>query len=340
MLRALYERWGRPCDLVVGKGRVSPVFENLETVGEIHSLISQGYPHPVSPSQKSILRWLKHREPSPIYMVDTRRRRFALRTSKTRMEWLLERAGVTSDQFISSQSFPRPRLEHLLDYELRMAREDPPYFAGMAPGSFPEPAPTPELALTADERADYRETLADAEWEGEPLVLIQATARRSHRGLWPTENWAELAREILRLRPEAWIVLVGAPKERRQLKRLRGAIGDARVKDMSPGLTLRRLFTLLEHGHSMISQDTGPAHAAAALGCPVVVLAGRADPRRNQPAGPPERVQLATAFADDEWPTTPVEWWRAHNPADIRVAGVLDAWSRLGTVPRHLSAAT
>jgi heptosyltransferase-2/heptosyltransferase-3 len=103
---------------------------------------------------------------------------------------------------------------------------------------------------------------------------------------------------------------------------------------MSAGLTLRRLFALLEHANSMISLDTGPAHAAAALGCPVVVLAGRADPRRNRPAGPPERVQLATAFAEGSWPTTVGEWWRLHHPADIQVASVVDAWSRLNTEPR------
>jgi heptosyltransferase-2/heptosyltransferase-3 len=340
MLRALYERWGRPCDLVAGKGPVRPVFANLETVGEIRTLKSQGYPHLVSPGQRSLLRWLRGREPSPVYMVDTRRRRFALRTRMTRMEWLLERAGVTGDQQLSSQSLPRPRLEHLLDYELRMARQDPPDFAGAAPGTFPDPAPAPELALTAAERAEYRETLAEAKWEEQPLILIQATARRSHRGLWPTEKWVKLARELLKLEPKGWIGLVGAPGESPQLETLRRAIADSRVKNLSPGLTLRRLFALLEHAHSMISQDTGPAHAAAALGCPVVVLAGRADPRRNRPAGPPEKVQLATAFTDDTWPASVGEWWRLHHPADIRVDTVIDAWSRLDTESRQLSAAT
>jgi heptosyltransferase-2/heptosyltransferase-3 len=320
---------------VAGKGRVRPVFANLETVGEIRTLKSQGYPHLLSPSQRSLLHWLKGREPSPVYLVDTRRRRFALRTRMTRMEWLLERAGVTTDQILSSQNLPRPPLEHLLDYQLRMASQDPPYFAGAAPGTYPHSAPAPELVLTAEERAEYLEILAAARWEGQPLVLIQATARRDYRGLWPAEKWVELAREILRLKPEAWIALVGAPSESRQLQTLRRAIADSRVKDMAPGLTLRRLFALLEQAHSMISLDTGPAHAAAALGCPVVVLAGRADPRRNRPAGPPEKVQLATAFADDSWPTTVGEWWRLHNPADIQVASVVDAWSRLDTEPRQ-----
>jgi ADP-heptose:LPS heptosyltransferase len=39
-------------------------------------------------------------------------------------------------------------------------------------------------------------------------------------------------------------------------------------------LGLRQLLAVSESAHSMISVDTGPAHAAAALGLPLVVLFG------------------------------------------------------------------
>jgi heptosyltransferase-2/heptosyltransferase-3 len=39
-------------------------------------------------------------------------------------------------------------------------------------------------------------------------------------------------------------------------------------------LSLRQLLALSESAHSMISVDTGPAHAAAALGLPLVVMFG------------------------------------------------------------------
>jgi heptosyltransferase-2/heptosyltransferase-3 len=42
---------------------------------------------------------------------------------------------------------------------------------------------------------------------------------------------------------------------------------------------LRPLFALCEIAHSMISVDSGPAHAAAALGVPLVVLYGVQSPR-------------------------------------------------------------
>jgi heptosyltransferase-2/heptosyltransferase-3 len=46
--------------------------------------------------------------------------------------------------------------------------------------------------------------------------------------------------------------------------------GSPRVKAVADQLPLRRLFALLTRAHSMIRVDTGPAHAAAALGCAIV----------------------------------------------------------------------
>jgi ADP-heptose:LPS heptosyltransferase len=48
-------------------------------------------------------------------------------------------------------------------------------------------------------------------------------------------------------------------------------------------LPLRRLFALCERSHNMISVDTGPAHAAAAVGLPLVVLFGAYPSRVWQP---------------------------------------------------------
>ena len=56
------------------------------------------------------------------------------------------------------------------------------------------------------------------------------------------------------------------------LEAMRAAIGLEELQ--IAGLELRPLFALSEAAHSMISVDTGPAHAAAALGLRVVVLYG------------------------------------------------------------------
>ena len=45
------------------------------------------------------------------------------------------------------------------------------------------------------------------------------------------------------------------------------------------------LLPLLERATSLVSVDTGPAHAAAALKCPTVALFGTSDPLLYRPGG-------------------------------------------------------
>jgi len=78
------------------------------------------------------------------------------------------------------------------------------------------------------------------------------------------------------------------------------------------------LLPLLARSHSLVSVDTGPAHVAAALGCPTVALFGVADPQRFRPGGVSTPVEVLTGCVDGK--------------ADILGIGpavVLDAWRRL-----------
>src|SRR5256884_6051921 len=68
------------------------------------------------------------------------------------------------------------------------------------------------------------------------------------------------------------------------LEEIRAAARLANVVVASTGL--RQLFALCESAHSMISVDTGPAHAAAALSLPLAVLYGAQSPRYYLPRSP------------------------------------------------------
>ena len=56
--------------------------------------------------------------------------------------------------------------------------------------------------------------------------------------------------------------------------------------------TLQRLVALSALAHSMISVDTGPAHIAGAMDCPLVVLYGNAGWGRWKPRSPSGNVQV------------------------------------------------
>ncbi len=94
-----------------------------------------------------------------------------------------------------------------------------------------------------------------------------------------------------------------------------------------PGQNLRPILALSSHAHSMISLDTGPAHAAAALNRPLIVLFGKSDPRVNCPISRGSPVILITGpegapIEDDE-----TGWARHHSMESVTVETVLAAWA-------------
>jgi ADP-heptose:LPS heptosyltransferase len=137
--------------------------------------------------------------------------------------------------------------------------------------------------VSAAARADCAAWIEAQGLTGRPLVLVQPGNRRTMRGgrlrisseddkAWPIERWAELLRQVHRQMPQAGIVLCGAPRESLLLSWITAAAQLPAV--LAAELPLPRLLALCERAHSMISVDTGPAHAAAALSLPLVVLFG------------------------------------------------------------------
>jgi ADP-heptose:LPS heptosyltransferase len=185
----------------------------------------------------------------------------------------------------------------------------------------------PQLVVTEADRRDL------AQWRGEhglhePCVLFQPGNKRTHkRGAvatsahpkyWPPRAWAEVARAIWQRLPQARIVLCGSPAEYGVLEEIRQAAGnDARMHNGAEQLPVPRLLALLEQAHSLVSVDTGPAHAAAALGCPLVVLFGAASPDKWRPIGPGSIRVLGGEKGD------------ASRVRDIPSGDVIAAWASL-----------
>jgi heptosyltransferase-2/heptosyltransferase-3 len=80
-------------------------------------------------------------------------------------------------------------------------------------------------------------------------------------------------------------------------------------------LPVRTLLPLLERAHSMISIDTGPAHAAAALGCPTVAVFGSQNATLYRPGGATTPAVAVTGVVDG-----------AQNILGITAEAVIAAW--------------
>jgi heptosyltransferase-3 len=72
--------------------------------------------------------------------------------------------------------------------------------------------------------------------------------------------------------PASRVLMCGSPREHGLVQEIIDLTGDPRVHNLSRVLPIERLLPLAERAHSMVSVDTGPAHAAGAMNCPLVVL--------------------------------------------------------------------
>jgi ADP-heptose:LPS heptosyltransferase len=173
---------------------------------------------------------------------------------------------------------------HWVDRLVSFGRLTP---AAFDPRDYPWPSPppigAPQLQVSAAARAECAEWIGRQGWGERPLVLVQPGNRRTMRGrrlrlsaaddkAWPVERWAQLLRQLHARMPQAVLVLCGAPRESLLLSWICAAAQLPAVAAVE--LPLPRLLALCERAHSMISVDTGPAHAAAALSLPLVVLFG------------------------------------------------------------------
>jgi ADP-heptose:LPS heptosyltransferase len=323
LLAGLAERWGAPCDVVAGAGSAPRrVLAHLPFVGEVESLGSRRTPYLVSREQRGFTRWLRRRPPGPVYAVE----------ELPKVLRLLARGGVPPERVISMRDLPRGDLEHAVHYHHRLLATEPPAWRAEPPPPPADPAPAPRVAVSAEEEADCRQWLAGRGWRGEPLVVFQTQSRRRKRGRWPEERWAEVARAVRADLPPARVLFAGSPAEEAAVQALASAVNDPGV-EAAADLPLRRLFALLALAGSCISLDTGPAHAAAALGCPLVVLVGMADPRRNRPVAPPGWAPVVTAVPEERWPPSRAAWEAWHDVEAVPAAPVIAAWRALPRRP-------
>ena len=95
----------------------------------------------------------------------------------------------------------------------------------------------------------------------------------------------------------AAVLVCGSTREARLVQEIVDAAGAppagsriVNVAAMRP--TLQRVTGLTARAHSMISVDTGPAHIAGAMDCPLVVMYGSAGWGRWAPRSPSGNVQV------------------------------------------------
>jgi heptosyltransferase-2 len=170
----------------------------------------------------------------------------------------------------SRDTFPLPA-HHLYNYLHLVA----------ALGANPEPL-APRLVVSAAERAAFRGKFGIS--EGTRLLGLNPGAEYGPAKRWPVQNFIEAAKLTSNRVDCQWMIFGGAG-DQETARSIQGALGKT-ARDLSGKTTLRELASGLSICDTVLTNDTGPMHLAAAVGSRVVVPFGGTAPELTGPGLP------------------------------------------------------
>jgi ADP-heptose:LPS heptosyltransferase len=289
LIRVLHARFHSPVDIVTSGPWSEPLLRGQPGVGEIWSVRSRKTPYWLSVDQRRVVRGLRGRGAGPTWFCD----------GSDAARPLLARAGIPEELIVDVKNHPLLPGEHATEQWRRLAQIMPAAIVPPDPESWDAElaAVTPGCYLEVgdQQRADLEAWLRARRLDADPLILVQIGNKRTmRRGLrrlavnnkyWPNERWVEVLRHVRRQCPNHAIVLLGTGPEYALNQEVAALANIARLYNAADDLPVPRLVALLARGAGLITVDSGPAHAAAAVGCPLVVLFGKALPTLYRPWG-------------------------------------------------------
>jgi heptosyltransferase-2 len=146
-------------------------------------------------------------------------------------------------------------------------------------------APRAGLAVSDERRRAAVEMLRSHEGhglgDGRPIVALCPGSTNSRAKRWPAESFAALA-DLLAEEAGARVILVGSGEEA-EVSAAVAVAARHRPLDLTGKTSLAESAALLAVCDLLVTNDTGPAHLADAVGCPVVVIFGPTDPVTTRP---------------------------------------------------------
>ena len=319
LIRVLYAEFGLPVDILTSGPWSEPLLRGQPGVGEIFSVRSRKTPYWLSVDQQRVVRQLRARGRGPTWFCD----------GNDVGRLILTRAGIPDELIVHAKDHALLPGEHATEQWRRMAQIMPRAYVGSNAVDLSIVLPGCYLEVSAAQRAALNDWLRARDLAGVPLILVQIGNKRTmRRGLkrlspnnkyWPSERWAEVLRSVRAQHPGHAIVLLGTGPEYELNSQVAAQANITGLHNAADDLPIPHLIAMLERAVGLITVDSGPAHAAAAVGCPQVVLFGRAPPWLYRPWGTAgAQVQVLRGEIDGE-----------PNMLGIETRSVIAAWTNL-----------
>lgn len=320
LFRYLARHFGTPIDYA-GRGPWSrPLLEAHPDAGAVCELYSKRLPYALNRHQQAMVRWLRERREGLFIDLE----------ADAKSSELLARAGVAEERIRRVEhSGVDSAYRHQVHASLACVR-----MCVEGRDRIEDLNTSLEIPVPAEWRADADAWLAARGWAEDELIVIAPGNKKtmswrpywrdSNRKHWPLARWSALCGRLLKRWPDSRILIVGAPAEQRLAWMIAWSAGHDRVHPVADDMPTTRMLALMARARGAITLDSGPAHAAAAVDCPVVTLFNATDPGRFRPLSASDRVAIVT-------PGTSLETTRD----GIEVDRVFDAWCGVqrGPVP-------
>ncbi len=290
LIRALAQRYGSGVDVLTSGPWSEPLLRGQPGVHDVLTVRSRKTPYWLSIDQQRVVQRLRARGEGPVWYCD----------GNDAARSMLTRAGIRDDFIVDVKDHPLLADEHATQQWRRLARLSPAAGgpAPPSPASFSGDDSPPggcQLEVSARQRSDLADWLRARGLSSLPLVAIQAGNKRTmRRGLrrlaanskyWPNDRWAAVLRHIRSRNPGHALVMLGTKPEYRLNEEIAALARIDRLHNAADDLPVPRLIALLAHAQGLVTVDSGPAHAAAAVGCPEAVLFGNASTSLYRPWG-------------------------------------------------------
>ncbi len=133
----------------------------------------------------------------------------------------------------------------------------------------------PEIFLSDEDKRYAEIFLKENQLNGNvPLVVLQPGASCPSRR-WPVENFAEVGMKLKEVCPINFMI-IGSDEESYLLEELKKLLGGKAI--VVQGMDLGKVAAIFKKVDLFISTDSGPAHIAAAVKTPGIVIFGRKQP--------------------------------------------------------------
>lgn len=282
-LKAITERDGVAPDLITGAGWVYPTLKDCPYISDIYLLGKRGLPRLLNYSSRKLKKSLTGKNYQNIYNLH-QEARTARHFDFLELSPLLEYAGNS--------------IEHESSRRLREA--------GLAAESnYQELAPQIFTTQGEIDQLQKKDPVYSADF-----ILVQPgnkktmgrgdTCRISNAKFWSNEKWREVISVLASTFPEAVVLTIGSPSESDYIDEIINPIKSHQIRNYANELNLTELKAASTLAAGMITVDTGPAHIAAALGCPMIELFGPCNSITHAPLNLGQTIEMISRFESPE----------------------------------------